>query len=66
MSQNQTGLSQQGIIANMHNMPSQQCMAQWVQLSLQLSPFNVVVAIDMATFMSWNHVDQDFIVRSYM
>jgi hypothetical protein len=63
MSQNQAGLPQQAINANM---PSQQCMAAWARLSVQLSQFNVVLAIDMATFQSWNQVDQEFIVRSYM
>ncbi|KAN0106297.1 hypothetical protein V8E51_009173 [Hyaloscypha variabilis] len=47
-------------------MPSQQCQAHWHQLSIQLSPINLIIAIDLRTFMSWNHVDQDFIVRCYM
>jgi hypothetical protein len=63
MSQNQAGLPQQAFIANM---PSQQCMAQWVQLSLQLSPYNRIIAIDEATFQSWNHADQQFVLGSYM
>jgi HMG (high mobility group) box len=66
MSQNQAGLPQQAIIANMPNMPTQECIAQWVQLSVQLSPFNVVIAIDMATFQSWTHADQQFILGSFM
>jgi len=51
--------------ANMQ-MPSQECFAQWIQLSVQLSRFNTIIAIDEATFMSWNHADQQFILGSYM
>jgi hypothetical protein len=47
-------------------MPSQMCQAQWAQLSIQLNPFNVIVAIDEATFMSWNHADQQFVLNSFM
>jgi hypothetical protein len=63
MSQNQAGLPQQAINANM---PSQQVYGQWVQLSVQLSQFNVVIAIDVDTFRSWTHADQQFILGSYM
>jgi hypothetical protein len=47
-------------------MPSQHCQAKWAMLSLQLSPFNVIIAIEDRDFMSWNVADQEFIVRSYM
>jgi hypothetical protein len=60
MSINPAGFAQQA------NMPSQLCQAKWAQLSLQLSPFNAVVAIDEHTFMLWNHVDQQFVLQSYM
>jgi hypothetical protein len=63
MSQNQAGLPQQAIIANM---PSQQCMAAWVRLSMQMSAWNVVIAIDLPTFQSWTHADQQFILGNYM
>jgi len=64
MSANQGNFAGQQV--NNINMPSPEVYAQWAQLSVQLSQFNVVIAIDMATFMSWNHVDQQFIVQSYM
>jgi len=63
MSQNQAGLPQQAINANM---PSQQVYGQWAQLSVQLSHFNVVIAIDEGTFRSWTHADHQFILGSYM
>jgi len=63
MSQNQAGLPQQAINANM---PSQQVYGHWVRLSMQMSAFNVIVAIDLPTFQSWTHADQQFILGNYM
>jgi hypothetical protein len=60
MAANQAGLQQQVM------MPSQKCIAEWVQLEYQLSPFNVIVAIDEGMFRTWNHVDQQYIMSSYM
>jgi hypothetical protein len=63
---NAANIGQQAILAHMVNMPSEQCIAQWAQLSVQLSYFNVVIAIDLATFQSWTPADQEFVIRSYM
>jgi hypothetical protein len=63
MSQNQAGLPQQVINANM---PSQQVYGQWVQLSVQLSQFNAIIAIDEPTFQSWTNADHQYIFSSYM
>jgi hypothetical protein len=59
MSQNQ---GQQAIA----NMPSQHCMAAWARLSMQMSAWNIVIAIDLSTFQSWTHADQQFILGNYM
>ncbi|KAE9370569.1 hypothetical protein N431DRAFT_426929 [Stipitochalara longipes BDJ] len=64
MSTNQGNFAGQQI--NNVNMPNQQVYAQWAQLSVQLSQFNAIIAIDAATFASWNHVDQQFIIQNYM
>jgi hypothetical protein len=49
MSANQGDFAGQQV--NNVNMPSPQVYAQWAQLSIQLSHYNVVIAIDMPTFM---------------
>jgi hypothetical protein len=46
--------------------PSHQVQAQWIQLSVQLSPFNNVIAIDATMYLAWTPADQQFILNSYM
>jgi len=47
------------------NLPSQQCLDKWAELSVQLSPFNSVVTIDERDFQSWSRVDQQFVLNGY-
>jgi hypothetical protein len=37
--------------------PSPQVQAQWIQLSIQLTPFNNVIVIDAAMFLAWTPAD---------
>jgi hypothetical protein len=45
--------------------PSPQAQADWIQLQVQLTPFNNVIAVDVAMFLSWTQADQQFILNSY-